>query len=74
MPADLLAAIEDGEINQAQVRQLIAIEAEAIGLSFDEAIAGVHADTLPQNPIGLDIRLLSMMLVDEADEAGVDNA
>ena len=67
IPADLLAAIEDGVVTQEQLRQLIAIEAEAIGLTFDEAVAGARADTLPHDLCGLDIRRLSLMLVDEAD-------
>lgn len=63
MPADLLAAIEgDGILSEEQLLQLIEIEAEVIGLTFDEAVAGARADTLPHNPIGLDLRSLVMMM------------
>lgn len=63
MPDDLLAAIEgDGVLSDEQFRQLIAIEAEMIGLSFDEAVARARADTLPRNAVGHDIRSLVRIL------------
>jgi hypothetical protein len=63
MPPDLLAAIEgDGVLTDEQFRQLIAIEAEMIGLTFDEAVERARADTLPRNPIGYDIRALVRIL------------
>ncbi len=63
MAANLLAAIEgDGVLSDEQFRQLIAIEAEMIGMTFDEAVEGARADTLPHNPIGLDLRSLVMIL------------
>ena len=40
VPPDLLAAIEgDGVLSREQLCQLITIEAEMIGLTFDEAVA-----------------------------------
>jgi hypothetical protein len=63
MPPDLLAAIEgDGVLTAEQLRQLIAIEAEMIGLTFDEAVNRARADTLPRNALGIDIRSLVRIL------------
>lgn len=63
MPPDLLAAIEgDGELSREQFRQLFEIEAESIGLTFDEAIAAARAGTLPKNPIGDDLDFIASML------------
>jgi hypothetical protein len=63
VPPDLLAAIEgDGVLSREQLCQLITIEAEMIGLTFDEAVARARADTLPRNPIGFDIRALVGMI------------
>ena len=63
MPPDLLAAIEgDGVLTDEQLRQLIEIEAESIGLTFDEAVAAARAGSLPKNHIGFDIRSLVGML------------
>ena len=63
MPPDLLAAIEgDGILTDAQIQQLVAIEAEMIGLTYDEAVAAARADALPKNAIGFDIRSLVRML------------
>lgn len=65
IPEDLLQAIESGELTQAQLRQLIGIEAAAIGMSFDDAIVGARENTLPKDPIGSDLRFLVRMLEDE---------
>ena len=63
MPPDLLAAIEgDGILSDAQIQQLVAIEAEMIGLTFDEAVTAARADALPKNAIGFDIRSLVRIL------------
>ena len=63
MPPDLLAAIEgDGVLTDDQLRQLVAIEAEMIGLSHDEAVDRARADTLPRDALGTDIRALVRML------------
>jgi hypothetical protein len=66
IPDELLRALESGEVSQAQLRQLISIEAEAIGVSFAGAVAGARENTLPKDPIGSDLRLLVRMLDDEA--------
>ncbi len=63
MPADLLAAIKgDGVLSDEQLRQLIEIEAESIGLTFDEAVVAAGTNLLPKTPIGFDIQALVRML------------
>lgn len=63
MPPELLAAIEgDGELTRDQFRQLFEIEAEMIGLTFDEAIAAARAGTLPRNHIGFDLRFIASVI------------
>ena len=63
MPPDLLAAIEgDGELSKEQFRQLFEIEAESIGLTFDEAIAAARCGTLPKNPIGDDLDFIASII------------
>ncbi len=62
LPQDLVTAIERGELTEGQLRQLIALEAEAIGLDFEEAVKRAGAGTLPQNAIGADLELLVELL------------
>lgn len=70
MPADLLAAIEgDGVLTTEQFRQLFEIEAESIGLTFDEAIAAARAGTLSRNPIGDDLKFIAS-IIDSPSAAG----
>jgi hypothetical protein len=64
VPDEIIQALEDGVLTQAQLRELIAIEAEDIGLSFDEAVERARQRTLPKNAIGSDIQLLVMMLAE----------
>ena len=64
MPADLLAALEAGELTMDQLRRLIAWEAGQMGLSFDEAVRRSEDGTLPKTVIGLDVDLLIRMLPD----------
>lgn len=66
IPEDLVKALESGELSQEQLRQLIGIEAAAIGISFDGALVGARENTLPKDPIGSDLRFLVKMLEDEA--------
>lgn len=67
IPEDIVDALEEGEISQAQLRRLFEIEAAALGLSFDEAVIAARNDTLPRDWIGLDLRLLVLMLADDED-------
>ena len=63
MPPDLLEAIEsDGELTREQFRQLFEIEAESIGLTFDEAIEAARAGTLPRHPIGDDLMFIASII------------
>ena len=67
IPDDIVEALEEGEISQAQLRRLFEIEAAALGLSFEEAVIAAREDTLPRDWIGLDLRLLVLMLADDED-------
>ena len=62
VPDNLIAAMEAGELTQSQLRELIRIEAESIGLTFDEAIDRAKKGTLPGCHIGSDIDFLIEML------------
>lgn len=63
VPPDLVATIEgDGVLTHEQFRQLFEIEAESIGLTFDEAIAAAPAGTLPKNPIGFDLEFIASII------------
>ena len=62
LPEALVAAIESGELTQAQLRQLITLEARELGLSFDEAVTRARAMTLPRSLIGSDIDFLVELL------------
>jgi hypothetical protein len=63
LPSDLVAALECGELTPEQLRRLIALEAEALGLSFDEAVARARAKTLPsRDVIASDLELLVDLL------------
>ena len=64
VPQEIQDAIERGEITQAQLRELIEIEAEWIGLTFDEAVRRAPQGTLPKNEIGADLEFLVRMLAD----------
>ncbi|HET7035567.1 MAG TPA: hypothetical protein VFI42_07795 [Thermomicrobiaceae bacterium] len=65
VPDDLVRALESGELSREQLRALITLEAGAIGLSFDDAILGARQDTLPNDPIGADLRFLVSLLEGE---------
>jgi hypothetical protein len=67
IPEDIVEALEEGEISQSQLRRLFEIEAAALGLSFEEAVVAARDDTLPRDWIGLDLRLLVLMLADDED-------
>lgn len=69
IPEDIIQAFEEGEITQSQLRRLFAIEAAAIGLSFDQAVEGARNDTLPHDPIGSDLRMLVLMLAEDDCDA-----
>jgi hypothetical protein len=60
--AELQNAIEQGELTELQLRELIRLEAEAIGLSYAEAVERARARKLPRNYIGADLELLVSLL------------
>jgi hypothetical protein len=62
LPADLRAAIESGCLTESQIRQLIELEAQVIGLSFDEARVRARTRSLPTNTVGSDLQLLFGLL------------
>ena len=62
IPAELQLAMEEGELSPEQVRQLITIEAQAIGLSFDDAVHLARARQLPRTALGADLELLVELL------------
>jgi hypothetical protein len=62
LPADLISAIEAGELTDLQLRVLIEHEARAIGLTYDEAVTRATSGTLPPNYISADITLLVDLL------------
>ncbi len=62
LPTALREAIERGELTDEQLRQLIALEAEALGLDFDEAVKRAKERTLPRNHIAADLSLLVELL------------
>jgi hypothetical protein len=64
VPDEIIQALEDGELTQAQLRELIAIEAEELGLTYDEAVKRARQHTLPHTPTGDDLRFLVLLLAD----------
>ena len=62
LPDDLARAMETGDLTTAQLRRLIELEAQAIGLKFEEAVSRARQRSLPNSPIGADLSLLIGML------------
>lgn len=62
LPESLRQAVERGELTEDQLRELIALEAEALGLSPDEAIYRAKAGTLPHHYVADDLALLVALL------------
>ncbi len=62
IPRALQEAIERGELSDEQLRELIAIEADALGLSVDEAIQLARERRLPRTYVGADLELLVRLL------------
>jgi hypothetical protein len=66
IPDELTKALETGELSADQVRELITLEASALGLSFAEAVDAVQKQTLPWSPLSADLGFLVTMLGSEA--------
>jgi hypothetical protein len=62
IPTALREAIERGELTDEQLRELIALEAKALGLEYGDAVAQAHARTLPEHPLRADLELLVDLL------------
>jgi hypothetical protein len=58
----LLKALDSGELSEEHLRALIAIEAERLHLSFDEAVELGLRDALPRTPEGFDLQFHVLML------------
>ncbi len=63
IPPEILEILDSGKfLTEAQLRELISIEAEWIGLTFDEAIELGRQNRLPKNDIGTDLWFLIRLL------------
>ena len=62
LPTDLQQAIEQGELTQSQLRELIQLEAQSLGLNYDRAVELARAHKLPHNYIAADLELLIGLL------------
>ncbi len=63
LPVSLQEAIKRGTLTQGQLRKLITLEAEALGLSFEEAVEEARKGTLSRNSyLGADLELLVELL------------
>ena len=62
LPTDLQQAIERGELTEGQLRELIELEAKALGLTYEEAVQRAKERRLPKNYIGSDLELLVQLL------------
>ncbi|MFQ6031100.1 MAG: hypothetical protein ACE5Q6_26860 [Dehalococcoidia bacterium] len=62
LPQGLQEAIEKGKLTAEELRELITLEARALGLDYDEAIKLAKQRRLPKNSIGADIELLVELL------------
>jgi hypothetical protein len=63
LPADLAEAFADGGHPTAgQVRQLMELEATAMGLSLAEALDAARDGSLPHSAVGIDFRYLAESL------------
>lgn len=66
IPEEIVSALESGEVSEDQLRELIRIEAKAIGLDFDTAVEMARKRDLPKTLIGSDLEFLVAMLPLEA--------
>ncbi|HEX7103814.1 MAG TPA: hypothetical protein VF201_14310 [Nitrolancea sp.] len=69
IPDKLAGALQSGELSPGQVRELIELEAAALGLSFAQAVDAVQQQSLPWSPLSADLSFLVSMLSDEASPA-----
>ena len=62
LPRDLQRAIQSGRLTNAQIHELIKLEAKALGLTFEQARQRAEARSLPSNTIGSDLQMLFGLL------------
>jgi hypothetical protein len=62
MTEELLKAIARGELTAEELIELIAAQAQQLGLSVDDAIERARSDSLPRSPLGIDTKLLVELL------------
>jgi hypothetical protein len=62
IPDELRQALEHAELTTDQLKLLIEIEAEQLGLTFEEAVTRARADALPHTPLGFDLQFHILML------------
>ena len=62
LPKELQNAIEQGELTEEQFRELITLEAKALGLTYEEAVKRARNRTLPRSLLGADLELLVKLL------------
>lgn len=62
LPETLQQAIERGELTIEQLRELITLEAKALGQSYEEAVKKARERSLPRTHIGADLELLVELL------------
>ena len=66
---ELTKALESGKLSRDQMRELITLEASALGLSFAQAVDAVQQQSLPWSPLSADLGFLVSMLGDDASPA-----
>ena len=57
-----LLALDSGELSDDQLWAVIALEAERLHLTFDEAVECGRHNALPQTPEGFDLQFHVLML------------
>jgi len=62
LPTNVREVIERGELTTAELRALIRHEAQALGLTFRQAVRRARTRTLPRTHLGADIELLVTLL------------
>ncbi len=62
IPEDIIRGLDAGELTEAQLRELIRIEAVDLGFTLEEAIQKASTGDLPRTHIGSDVEFLVEML------------
>lgn len=62
MPEHLIEAIEGEDLTEAQINEIIAFEAEQLGLTIPEAYELFRQQQLPHSPLGTDLRFWIAMV------------